>query len=1195
MSEALVKQLSLLRLISRSLDNFKKIGKNNYNAAKIRARISALKETWAQCLQTHAAIVLSTPEIKRSELDYFKNQMFDEYYDIYQTTLEYITECLKDIEPVVAPEAAGHGNKQCESSLSLSHLPPINIPPFSEKFEDWESFRDRFTSLIIANRDLSAFARMHFLTSSLTGRALESLKSIPVTADNFDIAWQTLVSRYENKRRLIEIHVSALHNLPSVSRKNAFELTDLRDKANRAIASLRNMHRLSEEILSDMLVHCLTQKLDPATRKAWKLKEGDDREIPTYEDLDKFIAFRSRALEELTSPHAVKSSRSPKVLSATTSATLPTACPLCKESHFINKCPQFIKKSPSQRLETIKQAKRCINCLSAKHATPACPSKYSCRTCQAKHHSMLHSDSTASPIPKAAPTSATSPIEKIEPAPVNALFSTLRITSRPSVLLATARVRIGSPSGRYLVVRALLDQGSEVTFITERLVQSLRLRRIKTPISISAVGCVNAGTCRYAVNIQLCPCDSIRPVLMSTAFVLRSLTNYSPAPVSPEVHWSHLADLKLADPDPVNADLIDVIIGADLFSDLLLDGIRKGEQGQPIAQNTIFGWVISGPTSTKSVSRKFTVQHCSSSLTLDQELRKFWEVEEIPRQISLSPEEQQCKEHFRAMHSRNSDGRYIVRLPFKKGPPIAIGKSRNTAACLLRSLRRRLSTNLGLKEAYFEFLREYEELGHMRKVTTASAPSCQHVYIPHHPIIRESSSTTRLRVVFNASSRTSNNTSLNDHLLTGPKLQADLAAVILRWRQCRYVYSADIAKMYRQILVDPRDVDHQRIIWTDSSNECDQEFQLLTVTYGTASAPFLALRVLQQLVRDEGHEFPLAVQVLQDNTYVDDVLFGADDIPLLRQIRDQVCAVLSRGKFDLRKWSSNSYKLLSDIAEENHGLACSKTLQTDEQLKILGISWNPTLDAFQFNVSLPASIPKTKRTILSTIAKIFDPLGWSAPVTIAAKIFLQHLWQQKVDWDEAIPPALASQWETIQSSLNDINGLQLERWIQRGADTTHCEIHGFADASNAAYAAAVYIRLISLSGYVTVRLLVAKSKVAPVKTLSIPRLELSAAVLLSRLVEFVRSSLYLGTVPCHCWTDSTVVLAWINQHPFKWKTFVSNRVSEVQSRLPSASWRHVPTADNPADCASRGISGNLLLSHHLWWQGPAWLRLAGAD
>ncbi|XP_071569784.1 uncharacterized protein [Temnothorax nylanderi] len=222
---------------------------------------------------------------------------------------------------------------------------------------------------------------------------------------------------------------------------------------------------------------------------------------------------------------------------------------------------------------------------------------------------------------------------------------------------------------------------------------------------------------------------------------------------------------------------------------------------------------------------------------------------------------------------------------------------------------------------------------------------------------------------------------------------------------------------------------------------------------------------------------------------------------------------------------------------------------------------------------------------------ISEYYGWVTPVTINAKIFLQQLWQAKVDWDEAIADKFLVQWDTIHASLATINGLHVDRWVQYGFDTANCEIHGFCDASSTAFAAAVYIRVTSVTGETTSRLLVAKSKVAPIKSLSIPRLELSAAVLLARLLEFVRSALQLTAIPFFCWTDALVVLAWLAQHPSRWKTFVFNRVSEIQSRIPFATWKHVPTEDNPADCASRGILGCHLASHHLWWQGPSWLRL----
>lgn len=435
---------------------------------------------------------------------------------------------------------------------------------------------------------------------------------------------------------------------------------------------------------------------------------------------------------------------------------------------------------------------------------------------------------------------------------------------------------------------------------------------------------------------------------------------------------------------------------------------------------------------------------------------------------------------------------------------------------------------------------------------------------------------------------------MNDHLLAGPKLQTDLSAILLQWRQFKFVYTADVAKMYRQILVDQKDIDYQRILW-QGDTDCPIDYQLLTVTYGMTCARYLALRVLKSLIDDEGHRFPLTVPILRDQIYVDDVLFGGDDPTLVKQSRDQLVSLLQCGKFTLRKWASNSPLLLEDIDPSDHGLACDKLIATDEKLKILGIVWNPTRDIFQFKVSLPPSGSWTKREILSTIAKLYDPLGWVTPVTVSAKILMQQLWRLKLSWDDVISNPLLDKWQTVYSKLSHLNDLKIARWTGFRSDVTHMELHGFADASTLAYAASVYLKVISASGEITVSLLTGKSKVAPIAPLTVPRLELPASFLLVRLMNFVRHSLPFKAVPWFCWTDSTIVLTWLRSHPSRWKTFIANRVGEIQSRLPDAEWRHVFTSDNPADCASRGLLGEDLLPHALWWQGPSWLHSSKED
>ncbi|XP_071577173.1 uncharacterized protein [Temnothorax nylanderi] len=706
------------------------------------------------------------------------------------------------------------------------------------------------------------------------------------------------------------------------------------------------------------------------------------------------------------------------------------------------------------------------------------------------------------------------------------------VSPNSQILLATARVRVHSSQGRAITIRALLDQGSAAILITESIAQCLRLPKISRSVCVTGIGDTHS-IIRHAVNITLTPASCDGPAYSTTALVMKTLTRYKPRRVESMGAWKHISGLKLADSEPMKLDAINLIIGADLFGLLLLEGVRKGAENEPIAQNTTLGWILSGPVDSPPPSPRESVQihHGTVLDNLQSDLRRFWEVEEIPRTIHMSPEELQCEQHFATTHTRTPEGRYVVRLPFKRGPP-QLGESRFAALSSLKRLERRLEREPNNATEYREFLDEYLRLGHMAKIPPEDSvvDVTKRYYIPHHAVVKDTSETTRLRVVFNASARTTTGTSLNEHLLIGPKPQRNLVVVILRWRQYRYVFTADIAKMYRQILVDPRDTDYQRILWRRSPSEPVEEYRMLTVTYGCAYAPFTAIRSIEQLAADEGSQFPLAVSVLLEETYVDDCVFGADDKALARQTRDQVTALLDKGCFRLRKWASNCPELIADLDPSDHGLASTKVLQNDEHLKILGIAWNPSHDVFHFQVA-NQNPGTTKRAILSTIAKLFDPLGWAAPVIITAKIFMQQLWLLKLNWDDEIPDNQLRPWVTYHSKLPCLNQVHIPRWTQQGTDTVHLTLHGFSDASTKAYAAAVYLRTVHTDGSVTVSLFLAKSKVAPLKTLTVPRLELLAAHLLARLIYFVRSTLQIPTVDCHCWTDSTIARAWLSKAP----------------------------------------------------------------
>ncbi|XP_046145649.1 uncharacterized protein LOC123988934 [Osmia bicornis bicornis] len=614
----------------------------------------------------------------------------------------------------------------------------------------------------------------------------------------------------------------------------------------------------------------------------------------------------------------------------------------------------------------------------------------------------------------------------------------------------------------------------------------------------------------------------------------------------------------------------------------------KADQTSQIALATIFGWVVLGPLVAGPPHGEKVALHGAADHELHELLTKFWMQEEVPSKpsLALTPEEQECEAHFSRTHSRDSSGRYVVRLPLL-GPRTNLGDSYETALRGLRRIQRRCTANQAYGRLYKEFLQEYEDLGHMQPASESSLGTSTIFYLPHHGVLTSKGSQPKLRVVFNGSSATSSGTSLNDLMHTGAKLQLDISDVLLRFRRFRYVFTTDIVKMFRQVAVHPADWDLQRILWSDPQGKT-VSYQLTTVTYGTRSAPFLAASALLQLVHDEGHRHPLAVPPLLKGRYVDDILGGGDTVKEAEEVAVQLTQLCRAGGFPLQKWSSNCPELLKVISGD--GDTSSSTMDfSDLPTRILGLSWQPLADHFWFSAARTFRDAVTKRTILSEVARLFDPLGFLAPLTIRAKILLQELWLEQLGWDEPLPPSTALRWTTFRTELQDLSDLHIPRWLNLTPEG-RVEIHGFSDASQHALAAVVYLRISSSTSSATLSLVCAKTKVAPLKRLTIPRLELTAALLLARLAQYVRNTLELSSAPVHLWMDSAVALTWISHHPSRWKEFVRNRVGAIQDALPGARWKFISGRDNPADCASRGLTPTQLKAHTLWWTGPDWLR-----
>ncbi|CAI6369999.1 unnamed protein product [Macrosiphum euphorbiae] len=388
--------------------------------------------------------------------------------------------------------------------------------------------------------------------------------------------------------------------------------------------------------------------------------------------------------------------------------------------------------------------------------------------------------------------------------------------------------------------------------------------------------------------------------------------------------------------------------------------------------------------------------------------------------------------------------------------------------------------------------------------------------------------------------------------------------------------------MYRQIRVNDADCAYQHILWRNSPTEEVKE-------------------CLHQLDSENGTEFPLAKNLLVTSTYVDDIVAGADTEKEALELQDQVISLLRKGGFNLRKWASICEAVLKGIAAEDRAIDSSFELKDDQSVKVLGLHWSTTSDALGYHININKVEP-TKRAILSTIARLNDPVGALGPVVFWAKCIMQELWIEKLDWDASPSSDIIDKWHKFTTELPALSSFSLSRYINVCASKT-IQLLGFADASKKGYAAVVYLRVIDMQDEVTVHFLTGKTKVAPLKasqtdeSLTIPRLELCAALLLARLLSHQLSVLRdIVTIDCvRAWSDSTIVLAWLNGDQKQFKIFVTNRVAKIRSLLPHCEWSHVRSPDNPADPASRGMLPEELLTNQLYLNGPEFLQDANCQ
>lgn len=1172
--EQINKSLSLqserLDEIRKAQVNYGKSPKARINLAYVQTRLEILELKWNSFKTTHEYLVQETPTESRSALSYFNDDLYETCEEIYINYKSDLKTKMTELSPVT-PTTALPENKKTTPELKL---PTINIPQFSGKYTEWPSFHDLFNSIIHTNKSIDDVQKLHYLKSSLSGEAEQLLRTITVTSQNYNEAWEILKNRYNNKRYISNSIFKKLFSIKNITTESAYQIKYLLDTTVECLSSLRNLG-LPIKTWDAIMIYITVSKLDTESHRLWEQHIASEKdEFPSFDTLKDFLETRFRSLEMIE--HTTKPTRTKAFHTSIEPTNI--SCAFCKENHYIYQCKQFAKLQYKERHSFVQDNNLCFNCLIPNHSSNKCMRKTSCRVCHKKHHSLLH--------PEKRDESVRENCHKDSSQNIVSHF----VHQPGQILLATALVDVTSRQGQKHVYRALIDQGSQASFVTEDIVQTLGLKKIRINGVVSGLSEGKQLHTKYMVEVQLQSRHNTTFTIPVKAYILKSITTYLPQQSITISNWPELEHMTLADPKYNTPDQVHLLLGADVYSKIIEVGLIKSPSGI-IAQKTQLGWILSGDTSNTQPVKQNKIISMHVCVCENDLLRKFWEVENevLTCERKLSRDEQRCEDIYNKTTVRTESGRYKVNLPFKENVETPVEKCGNTkeiAISRFLQLERKLEQKPKMKEEYTKVIKEYEELGHM---ALTNEDDTNLIFLPHHAVIREDKDTTKLRVVFDASAKGSKGQSLNDTLLTGPVIQDDLRTLITKWRQHKIALISDITKMYRQILVQEKDTYYQCIVWRDNPKENCRFYRLLTVTFGTACAPYLAVRTLMKAAEDESDKYPEAAEIVKTSFYMDDLMTGASTEKQAIEIYEQVNKLLESAGFILQKWSSNSDNLLQ-IIQQNKEHTQPFEIKLDKIIKILGVAWDRNDDQFKISVNLPEPVkPITKRRVLSDVARLFDPFGWLAPVIIKAKVIIQKLWLCSSDWDEEIPSDLLEEWLIFRQQLLTLQNLKIDRWIHTHPDNDKIELVGFADASTAAYAAVLYVRVIQ-GNEVYVTILESKTKVAPLKQISIARLELCAAVLLAKLLAETSKKLKIPSNQIYAYTDSTIVLAWIQSQPIRWQTFVANRITEIQTRLDNDRWNHVASAENPADIASRGIEPSELQVAELWWNGPHWMR-----
>ena len=878
-------------------------------------------------------------------------------------------------------------------ATSKVKLPKVNLPKFTGKSpSEYKTFMNKFKSLVDNDSSLDDVQKLLYLQSCCEQEAATIADGYAVTGENYKELLDAFHQMFGLKRLVVQSYMETLIDLPNCS---AVGLKSFLNTLETAVRSVKEYGVHSEHI-SPVIIPLVERKLLKEDYQKWReLIFGDDEF-----SLDKLIKFLHERLLCLPPEPQVTGSKpgmhKPKAQATTTllATGCQLKCNLCENiNHSTVECRRFVKAKPQKKYEMVKEKDLCFKCFekSSKSHNSSNYFASNCEKCGKPHNSLLHIEKPQVPV------QSSTAVEKVEEVAIN-----VTPVTQTRKLLKTLIIPAQEDDKR-TTLRTLVDGASDEAWITSKVKDNLGLKTVgHTTISVAAAFADKFGEPKQVDIVEV-------NLITSTGaqFPVKAYVHDGPIVVpvkavefNPTKKYPHLHGLEVADVYPRGPQHVDLILGTAYEEKIRTGRRRIGREG-PDAIETLFGWVLSGQL-TGGLDEEVTINRIAAE-GVDEQLRKFWEIEEIPT-LEKSPMEETDTLHRFKQSARydESTNQYVVCVPYSDELKNLL-PNWDKVSKITSQQEAKLEKRPELKIHVQKMLREQLESGIIEKVgpdDDLEGPG-KH-YLPWHTVIRPGHLSTPVRIVYNLSNKDKNGLSLNSCQTSGPNLLPDTVGLLIKFRTKKTAFTLDIKKMFHQIKLDPSQVDLHRF------KAFGELYRFLVLIMGEKSSPFCAMAVCLLHADRMSDLLPLACEVIRECLYMDDPVSGADALEDAVATVKQLLEFFTSIHMKLHKLSSNSKELLSNFDEA----IVKKTSITG----ILGLEWNTESDTLLVR-NAPSEAPITKREVLSVISKIFDPLGFHSPLTCKGKMLMQALWKEKCKWKDPIPEGLWTQDEAWMESL----------------------------------------------------------------------------------------------------------------------------------------------------------------------------------